>query len=112
MSIELNKLVSFLIYIAAPLTIENFDFSDSFILDLDPYVDRYGLTLDKFVSLETSKPLPPIRIDGDLTLFGLGFCQPKKTGGGAFPPPRNFAISSQMTMKLGKDILWVEIFSN
>ena len=24
----------------------------------------------------------------------------------------NFAISSQMTMKLGKDIQWVEIFTN
>ena len=47
-----------------PLTI---DVSDSFILD--PYVGRYGLTLAKFVSLETSKPLPPIRIDGDLKVF-------------------------------------------
>ena len=28
------------------------------------------------------------------------------------PPPPNLAISSQMTMKLGKDILWVEIFTN
>ena len=36
---------------------------DSFILD------RYGLTLAKFVSLEMSKPLPPIRIDGDLKVF-------------------------------------------
>ena len=25
-------------------------------------------------------------------------------------PPRNLAISSQMTIKLGKVILWVEIF--
>ena len=47
-----------------PLTI---DVSDSFILD--PYVGRYGLTLAKFVSLEKSKPLPPIRIDGDLKVF-------------------------------------------
>ena len=36
------------------------------------------------------------------------FCQPKKTGGG----PPNLGISSQMTMKLGKGILWVEIFTN
>ena len=42
-----------------PLTI---DTSDSFILD--PYVGRYGLTLAKFISLETRKSLPPIRIDG------------------------------------------------
>ena len=27
-------------------------------------------------------------------------------------PPPNLAISSQMTMKLGKDILWVGIFTN
>ena len=26
--------------------------------------------------------------------------------------PSNVAISSQMTMKLGKDVLWVEIFTN
>ena len=40
---------------------------------------------------------------------GLGFCQPKKTGEG---PPPNLAISSQKTMKLGKGILCVEIFTN
>ena len=34
-----------------------------------------------------------------LTLFGLGFCQPRKTRGPFWPPP-NFAISSQKTMKL------------
>ena len=28
------------------------------------------------------------------------------------PPPPNLAISSQMTMKLSKDILWVEIITN
>ena len=50
-----------------PLTIENFDIGDSFILD--PYAGRYGLTLVKFVSLETHKSLPPIRIDGDLKIF-------------------------------------------
>ena len=42
-----------------------------------------------------------------LTLFRLGFCQPKKTEG-----PHNLAISSQKTMKLAKGILWVEIFTN
>ena len=52
---------------AAPLTIENFDVSDSFILD--SYASRYGLTLAKFVSLEDRKPLPLIRIDGDLKVF-------------------------------------------
>ena len=50
-----------------PLTIENFDVSDSFISD--PYLGNYGLTLAKFVSLETSKSLPPIRIDGDIKVF-------------------------------------------
>ena len=50
-----------------PLTIDKFDISDSFILD--PYVGRYGLTFAKFVSIETSKSLPPIRIDGDLKVF-------------------------------------------
>ena len=52
---------------AAPLTIENFDVIDSFILD--SYASRYGLTLSKFVSLEDRKPLPPIRIDSDLKVF-------------------------------------------
>ena len=51
-----------------------------------------------------------------LNLFGLGFCKPKKTGGLKClpppPPPPNLAISSQITMKPGKDILWVEIFTN
>ena len=28
------------------------------------------------------------------------------------PPPRNLAVSSQMTMKLGKILQWVEIFTN
>ena len=32
-------------------------------------------------------------------------------GGGQYPPPK-LAISSQMMMKLGKDVLWVEIFTN
>ena len=47
-----------------------------------------------------------------LTLFGRAFSQPKKTRGGHFGPRHNMAISSQMTMKLGEDILWVEIFTN
>ena len=28
------------------------------------------------------------------------------------PPPPNLAISSQMTTKLGRDVLWVKIFTN
>ena len=41
------------------------------------------------------------------------FFQPKKTGGGGQNgTPPNLAFSSQMTMKLGKGILWVEIFTN
>ena len=50
-----------------PLTIENFDVSDSFISD--PYLGNYGPTLAKFVSLETRKSLPPIRIDGGFKVF-------------------------------------------
>ena len=46
------------------------------------------------------------------TPFGLGFVQPKKTGRGGGDPPPNLAISSQKTMKLGKGILWLEIFPN
>ena len=41
--------------------------SDMFISE--PYLSTYGLTLAKFVSLETRKSLPPIRIDGDLKVF-------------------------------------------
>ena len=52
---------------AAPLTIENFDISDLFILD--PYAGRYRQTLAKFVSLEDRKPLPPIRIGGEFKVF-------------------------------------------
>ena len=33
-------------------------------------------------------------------------------GGGHFDPPYNSAISSQKTMKLGKGILWIKIFTN
>ena len=47
--------------------IENFDVSDLFIND--PYLGNYGLTLAKFVNVETHKSLPPIRIDGDLKVF-------------------------------------------
>ena len=32
-------------------------------------------------------------------------------GGVHFGPPPNLAISNQMTMKLFKDILWVEVFT-
>ena len=69
MSVILNNLMSFLIYPIKmePLTIENFDVSESFISE--PYLGTYGLTLAKFVSLGTSKSLPPIRIDGDLEVF-------------------------------------------
>ena len=45
------------------------------------------------------------------------FWQHKKTEGGGDgemppPPPYNLAISSQMTMKVCKDILWIKIFIN
>ena len=36
----------------------------------------------------------------------------KRPGEGQFGPPLNLAISSQITMKLGKDILWVETVTN
>ena len=47
-----------------PLTIEQFDISDLFILD--PYGGKYGLTFTKFISIEMNKSLPLIRIDGEL----------------------------------------------
>ena len=50
-----------------PLAIEQFDVSDSFILD--PYGGKYRLTFTKFIGIETNKSLPPIRIDGDLKVF-------------------------------------------
>ena len=50
-----------------PLTIEQFDVSDSFILV--PYRGKYGLTFAKFVGAETNKSLPPIRINEDLKVF-------------------------------------------
>ena len=37
------------------------------------------------------------------------FANLKRLGGGGNAPP-NLAISSQLTMKLGKDMLWLEIF--
>ena len=40
------------------------------------------------------------------------FANLKRLGGGGGRQNRNLAISGQMTMKLGKDIQWVEIFSN
>ena len=43
------------------------DTSDLFISG--PYLSTYGLTLAKFVTLETCKNLPPIRIDRDLKVF-------------------------------------------
>ena len=43
------------------------------------------------------------------TWTGL-FANLKRLGGAKWPP--SLAISSQMTMKLGKGILWVEIFTN
>ena len=46
----------------------------------------------------------------NLTLFELGFFPTKKDWGGGHPP--NFAISSQMMMKLDMNLLWIEIFSN
>ena len=39
------------------------------------------------------------------------FANLRKLGRQNGPPP-NLAVSSQMTMKLGKGILWVEIFEN
>ena len=50
-----------------PLTIEQFDVSDSFILD--PARGKYRLTFAKLVSIEMDKCLSPIRIDGDLKVF-------------------------------------------
>ena len=44
-----------------------------------------------------------------LTLFGLAT---KKDWGGEQNAPPNLAISCQTTMKLAKDIQWVEIFTN
>ena len=39
------------------------------------------------------------------------FADLKRLWGPKWPPP-NLTVSGQMTMKLGKDILWVEIFAN
>ena len=50
-----------------PITIEQFDASDSFISD--PYLSNYGLTLATFVNIETHKSLPPVRIDGEFKVF-------------------------------------------
>ena len=47
--------------------IENFDARNSFISD--PYLSNYGLTLAKFINIETHKSLPPIRIDGEFKVF-------------------------------------------
>ena len=40
------------------------------------------------------------------------FANLERLGRGEKCPPPNLAISNQMTLKLGKDILWVEIFTN
>ena len=59
-----------------PLTIKNFNASDSFISD--PYLGNYGLTLAKFVNIEglpliridgEFKSLPPIRVDGEFKVY-------------------------------------------
>ena len=67
-------------------------------------VNRVYKSKTKFISEQSNKPY-----------LDWAFCQPKKTwrgggGGGAKWPSPNLASSSQMTMKRGKDILWVEIF--
>ena len=40
------------------------------------------------------------------------FANLKRRGEGHFGPPPNLAISSQITIKFGKGVLWVEIFTN
>ena len=46
-------------------------------------------------------------------ILDWAFCQPGKTGGGGQNDPSpNLAVSSQITVKLGKGIPWVEIFTN
>ena len=50
-----------------PQTIKQIDASDLFISS--PYLGNYGLTLAKFVNVDTHKNLPPIRIDGDFKVF-------------------------------------------
>ena len=50
-----------------PLTTDQFGISDAFILD--PNGSKYGLTFIKFISIETNKSLPSIRIDGELKVF-------------------------------------------
>ena len=55
------------------------------------------------------------QLEGTLNRIWAGiFASLKKTGEGAkmSPSPPNLAISSQMTMKVGKNIQWVEIFTN
>ena len=78
---------------------------DPFSCRIDDYAKDGGPGVVRLLCSFCHEPLR------SLTLFGLAFCQPKKTGE-PFPPPPNLAISSQMTMKLGKDILWGEIFTN
>ena len=66
MSVALNKLISFLIYL---LKIEALTINVSDFFIGGPYFSTYGLMLAKFVSLEMRKSLPSIRIDGDLKVF-------------------------------------------
>ena len=40
------------------------------------------------------------------------FANLKRLGEGGEWSPFNFAISSQMMLKLNKDIIWIEIFTN
>ena len=46
-----------------------FPYSEESRVVLWAVLGNYGLTLAKFVSLETRKSLPPIRIDGDFKVF-------------------------------------------
>ena len=48
--------------------------------------------------------------DGINPIWTGHFGSLKRLGGGG--PPPNLSISRQMTMKLSKGILWVEIFTN
>ena len=85
---------------------------------LNPFYRRSGCVQRKPVKLSFSKKhlIPQnngfsIAVALQPYLDWASFCQHKKTGGQNGPLP-NFSISSQMTIKLGKDILWGEIFVN
>ena len=71
--------------------------------------ERYGNLQDE-IEIEYSE-FNPIWTGLFANLKRLGWrakCSPPPPP----PPPPNLAISSQMTMKVGKDIIWVEIFKN